>query len=198
MAILYNIYSNGGTGGPVDYTTPVASTPGLSLEMGPLSIPGDYTFAVRACDQSTGLEEANTDASVRIVLGADGTDITQLPSPPSALCLSASAGGSCRVSWTYRPSRSSGVPDGFQILLTCVGSTDPGCTATVPFIPGQVGYSCELPGPFVYATYTARVQAYNTIGLDSGNQQVTNSFGQSNEALLMDPVTVQFGSASQT
>ena len=68
----------------------------------------------------------------------------------------------------------------------------------MPFTPGQVGYSCDLAGPFDYATYTATVQAYNTIGFDKGHLEVTNSFGSPDEPLLMDPVTVTSGSASQT
>src|SRR5205085_892840 len=58
MALVYRVYSNGGTGGPVDFTSPVATTGGLTSTVGPLAPSTDTTFVVRAFDPATGLEEA--------------------------------------------------------------------------------------------------------------------------------------------
>jgi hypothetical protein len=197
MQVSYNIYSNGGTGGSVDYSAALAGTPGLSFDPGPLTTPGDYTFAVRACDTTTGLEDANTDARVHVVLDVDGNDVTDLPGPPHAVYPTAGLGGSCRVTWAYRPSSDYGVPDGFQISVARNdGAANPTATATVAYSQGCVSYCCDLPGPFEFATYTVTVRSINAVGLDRNAQSVTISFGQSEEPLLMDPVTVRLGSVT--
>ena len=72
MAISYNIYANDGMGGDVDYSTPIATTSDLTYATGPLATPSDNTFAVRAFDTASCIEEANTDARVRIILDASG------------------------------------------------------------------------------------------------------------------------------
>jgi hypothetical protein len=197
MQVIYNIYSNGGTGGAVDYSAALAGTPSLSFEPGPLTTPGDYTFAVRACDTTTGLEDANTDARVHIVLDADGNDVTDLPGPSHAVYPSAGPNGSCRVSWAYQSSSDYGVPDGFQVIVVGNdGAANPTTSATVAYSQGRVGYCCDLPGPFEFATYTVTVQSFNAVGQEANPQSVTISFGQSEEPLLMDPVTVRLGSVT--
>jgi hypothetical protein len=197
MSIIYNIYSNRGKGGAVDYSALLASTPGLSFDPGPLTTPGDYTFAVRACDTTTGLEDANTDARVHVVLDADGNDVTGLPGPPHAVFPSAGPGGSCRVCWAYRPSSHYGIPDGFQVVVARDdGAANSTSTATVPYSQRRVGYSCVLPGPFEYATYAVTVQSFNTVGQETNPPSVTISLGQSEEPLQMDPVTVRLGSVT--
>jgi hypothetical protein len=192
MALIYRIYSNGGTGGPVDYVNPVASTPTLTFQAGPLSPSSDTTFAVRAFDPVTGLEEANTDARVRVVIAADGRDVSARPDTPFAVTLSASTGGGARVSWAYRPSETAGVPTGFNIHLGPAG-TAPGPTpaATVGYVPGRLGYTCVLPGPLVYAIYAVSVQAFNTSGVDAGGVVISGPVGLPPEPLQMDPVSVR-------
>jgi hypothetical protein len=196
MNIIYNIYSNNGSGGPVDYSAPVASTSELSCELGPLAAPGDYTFAVRACDVTTGLEEANTDARVRVVIDTTGRDVSGIPGAPHALELSPSAGGGCRVCWAYSPSPDLGTPDEFLVFVTPAGSVSGSApAASVAYVPGRVGYSCQLLGPFELGTYTASVRSSNASGLDPAALTVTAVIGQASQPLLMDPVTVRMGSA---
>jgi hypothetical protein len=196
MNIHYNIYSNNGSGGPVDCSLPVASTPGLSYELALLAAPGDYTFAVRACDATTGLEEANTNARVRVVIDSTGRDMSGVPGAPHALQLSPSAGGGCRICWAYWPSPDLGTPDDFLVFITPAGSAS-GSTpaASVAYVPGRVGYSCQLLGPFELGTYTASVRSSNASGLDPAALTVTGVIGHASQPLLMDPVTVRMGSA---
>ena len=68
MGISYNVYANDGQGGYVNYDTPIATVNSPSYVVDSLGFPGDYTFAVRAFDTTSGIEEANTDARVRICL----------------------------------------------------------------------------------------------------------------------------------
>jgi hypothetical protein len=192
MAIAYRIYSNGGTGGPVDYSAPVASATGPGYVSAPLPVSSDTTFAVRAFDPGTGLEEANTEAQVRVVLDGQGADVSGRPNPPHAVGLAPAPGGGCRVNWAYRPDPWSGAPDGFQVYLTQVGSARGGSpAATVAYAPGQVGYRCVLPGPFGFATYTAVVESYNAAGADGGTAASTAAVGLPATPLLMDAVAAR-------
>ncbi len=169
MTINYQIYSNGGSGGAVDYSTPVATTSALSAVLGPLAPSSDNTFVVRALDTTSGLEEANTTVSVRIVIGADGSDVTALPASPHAVALAAVGAGSCRVSWAYVPVAGYGTPTGFNVYLAPSSAAAPvPPTATVAYQSGCVGYSVLLAGPFAAGSYLATVTAYNATGAGVG------------------------------
>ena len=123
MGISYNIYANDGLGGAVNYAAPLASTTSISFTTGSLPRSSDTTFAVRAMDTTTGLEEANTEARVRVVLDGNGLDISARPNAPRALMARASAGGGCLATWGYNPVGQAGAPTGFLVYLT------PGATA---------------------------------------------------------------------
>ncbi len=72
---------------------PIATTSGLTYTVGPLAAPSDNTFAVRAFDTISGIEEANTDARVRIILDAAGNDVTARPNSVVGLSATADGGG---------------------------------------------------------------------------------------------------------
>jgi hypothetical protein len=165
MAIAYRIYSNAGNGGPVDYTTPVATTSGLSYTTGAVAPATDTTFAVRAYDTVTNLEEANTDAQVRVVIGANGADQGLSPNAAQAVTLTPSAGGGCRVGWSYAPDDTWGAPAGFHVYLgSGQGGGSGSLSATVAYTPGQIGYSVVISGPLTRTSYTATVGVYNGSG----------------------------------
>lgn len=165
--MIYNIYSNDGTGGPIDYNSPIGSTTNLSVAIGPLAAPSDNRFAVRTFDPSTGLQEANTAACVRILIDRDGTDITSRPNPPHALVVRPIAGGGCRVAWAYSPAGQGGAPVGFYVYLT-PGNTASYTTsaATVAYLAGATGYSCDLSGLAAGSTYTIAVRSYNDTAIE--------------------------------
>lgn len=189
MTIAYRIYGNNGVGGPVNDLTPIGTTTGTTILLGPLPPSTDNTFLVRAYDTTTGLEEANTEALVRLVIGANGLDITGLPNPPHALSASEAEGGGCRVSWGYSPDWTSGIPLGFNVYMSAGNVVDTtAVSAAVPYTPGIVGYSCLLPGPFIRTTYTVLVRSFNAIGTEKNNQSITASLGLSQVSYVMDPV----------
>ena len=191
MSIVYRIYSNRGDGGPVDESAPVASTSGLSHAFAPVDPATDTTFVVRAFDTETNLEESNTGARVRVVIGQDGEEVRTRPNPPHAVSVSPVSGGGCRVSWAYVPADSSGRPDGFHVYVeptSAVGSPSP--AATAGYAPGRIGSSVVLPGPFAAAAYAVTVVAFNAAGEGVGARQSTSLAGFPAAAFEMGPVDV--------
>jgi hypothetical protein len=193
MAIAYNIYTNDGAGGPVDDSAPVASATGLTYQAGPLPPSSDTTFLVRAFDAGTGLEEANTGAAVRVVLGPGGEDLSGLPNPPHALGLAPAGNGGCRVDWAYAPAQAYGEPAGFDVYLTAGGTVNySAAAATVPFRPGAVGYSCLLPGPFAPSLYAAAVRSFNAAGNETNTAVATAFLGAAASPYALGQVIVDF------
>ena len=163
MAISYNIYANDGEGGDVDYLTPIATKSDLAYSTGPLAAPGDYTFAVRAFDTVSGIEEANTDARVRIVIDEAGNAVTARPNAVVGLSARPTAGGTCWVSWGYDPTGQGGPPSVFNVILTAAPSPAV-LVASLAYLPGVAGYGCSLSGLAGNTPCTIAVQA---VGLSS-------------------------------
>lgn len=193
MTIRYRIYSNGGTGGAVDLSTPIGTTTGLSFAPGPAGLSTDTTYSVRAFDTVTGLEEANTDSLVRLVIGADGKDVSTLPNPPHAVSISPAPGGACRVNWAYAPAAPYGLPDGFHVYL---GSSPPAGilqpAASAAYVGGKLGYSVVLPGPYGAASYTATVGAFNASGERPGVPLAAALPGPPATAYELGPVSIAY------
>jgi hypothetical protein len=165
MAISYNIYANEGQGDDVNYNAPIATTPLLTYVIPQLGFPSDNTFAVRAFDAISGIEEANTDARVRIVIDPSGNDVTAQPNSVFGLTAIATAGGTCWVAWGYDTTGQDGPPSGFNVFLVEVGTSSPGSlTATVAYLPGVAGYGCTLSGLTSNTSYTIEVQAIDVSG----------------------------------
>ena len=168
MAISYNIYANDGKAGDVDYSTPIASTSDLTFATGTLATPSDNTIAVRAFDTVSGIEEANTDARVRIILDASGNDITAQPNAVVGLSATPTVGGTCWVSWGYVPTGQGGAPSLFNVTLT-TGTTPSTTNGTTPsttnlvvsiaYLTGVAGYGCSLSGLAGNTPCTIAVQA---------------------------------------
>ncbi len=164
MAIVYQIFSNNGAGGPIDYSTVVATVSDTSYTTGDLVPSGDYRFGVRAKDTVTGLAEANTQASVRVTLDVNGNDIGLVPTAPFAVAARATTGGGCQVTWSYFAAVEAGVPTQFCVYLTAGNSpslTTP--SATIAYRPGVTGYSCQLAGLSDATTYTVSVVSLGAI-----------------------------------
>jgi hypothetical protein len=160
MPISYKIYVNNGLGGDIDYTTPVATTSGQSYTIESLAFPSDNSFAVRAHDTVSGIEEANTDARIRLLLDSSGNDVTLQPNAVLGLFVKALAGGTCWVSWGYDGTGQGGSPVQFIVTLTpglVASLSDP--VATVAYLPGVSGYGSFLSGLASNTVYTIAVQA---------------------------------------
>ena len=161
MAIVYQVFSNNGAGGPVDYSTVIATVTGTTYTTAALAASGEYRFAVRAMDTATGLAEANTQASVRIVLDASGNDIGPVPNAPFAVTARATPGGGCLVTWSYFAAGQAAAPTEFLVYLTA-GATPSLTTpvATVAYQAGVAGYSCQLAGLADATAYTVSVVSH--------------------------------------
>lgn len=177
MATQYHIYANDGNGGPVDYTTAVATVDGLTYSPAALGAPSDNTFAVRASDTDSGLEETNTDVRVRIVIDGAGADISGLPNPPVHLAAHAAAGGAASVDWAYSPAGQGGRPTGFHVWLAAGGTVDYESppAATVSYTGSILGpwlFTAGLAGLTDGTLYTVGVRAYNGSGTEANTDTV--------------------------
>jgi hypothetical protein len=162
MTISYHVYANDGRGGDVDYSTPVATTAALTFTVDALVAPSDNTFAVRAFDATSGIEEANTDARVRVLIDPAGNEVTARPNPVNGLSVHRTAGGTCWVSWGYDSTGQGGPPSRFGVTLT-PGPASP--VTTVDYLPGVPGYGCSLSGLVTANSYTIAVQAVGASSL---------------------------------
>lgn len=110
----YHVYANSGDGGPIDYSTPVATVDGLEWTTPPLSA-GEWLFGVRAFGSVSLLEEENADAAVTIIVDSTGADITHRPAPPFGLRLRDEAGGRVIAEWTHPGGTRENAPTGFRV-----------------------------------------------------------------------------------
>ncbi len=165
MPISYHIYANDGRGGEVNYASPIATTTALSFVVPRLAPSSNNRYAVRAFDATSGIEEANTEAVVRVVLDSVGVDVTSRPNAVVGLSARATAGGTCWVRWGYDPSGQGGPPSSFLITLTA-GPAGP--AASVAYRPGVVGYGCGLSGLSAGASVTITVRAVDASGTLQG------------------------------
>ena len=181
MAIAYHIYRNDGRGGEVDYNSPIATTAGPTFEAGSLAAPGDHRFGVRAFDATSGIEEANTDARVRIVLDPDGNDVTARPNGVVGLQARATAGATCWVAWGYDPTGQGGPPTSFLVAIGVASATGSGFgSATLDYLPGVAGYGCSLAGLPANTPCLVTVRAVGSSSLLAGPIAT---------ALVIDPAT---------
>lgn len=161
MPANYHVYGNDGAGGPIDYSTPLASAAGLSHATAPLAAPGIHRFGVRAYDPVTGLEEKNTDAAVRIEVDASGADITNRPAPISHLAARPGPAGSVVVEWSYLRPPGRVDPAGFRIWITAGSSVNYlAAPALSVAAAGSRSYRATLPGPYAGPTYAVGVRGY--------------------------------------
>lgn len=189
-SLVYRVYSNGGGGGPVDYSSPIATTSDVTLQLGPLVASGRYAFGVRAFDPSTNIEESNTDVVTRVWLDETGADATDRPEVPRGVGLSAVAGGGYRVSWAYPPTGLPGRPQSFRIDLG-TGQGVGSAVATVPWEVGRVGYAVTVAGPLARGVYWVEVRGVNARGIGPPSERVSAALGLATEPLAMDTVSVR-------
>lgn len=159
----YHIYMNDGAGGAVDYTTIVSTVSALTYSTSALTFASDYTFAVRAFDPSTGYEESNTDARIRLVLNGSGVDVTARPNAPTNATAIPTVGAGVAIHWNYSPLGQGGAPTAFDVWITA--GTSPGYSGSpavsVPYSFGQFAYTANVSGLTDGTTYTASVRARN-------------------------------------
>jgi hypothetical protein len=181
MSTLYNVYSNGGSGGPIDYTSPIATgLSALTWTSGILANSSDYSFAVRAHDSVTVYEEANVSAVVRVLIDASGNDITAIPNAPTRLSARATASGGAHLAWAYNPAGQGASPTGFKVWATIGGTVNYAASPvlTVPYQIGTRSYSADLTGLTGGTAYTIGLRAYNATGIETNTTQVAPVTGK--------------------
>lgn len=173
MATHYHVYASDGLGGPVDYSAAVATVSGLTWASPALAAGSRWTFAVRAFDTVSGLEESNLDARASVALDAARADVTGVPNPPTGLTARATAGGTARVTWAYNPGGQGGAPTGFRVYAgtPAVGYATP--AATVAYSAGSPSFSATLAGLTDGAAYVVAVRSYNATAEEANTSTVT-------------------------
>jgi hypothetical protein len=170
--VVYRIYAGNLSGGPIDYTTCVATTSLLTWTM-PSGLPPNSSqrFGVRVYDSASQLEDDNLDAQVVVELDGSGKDVTLLPFPPIGLTAAARASGGCVVSWGYLLPPGAPVPTGFSVWITAGNSVDYAASpaATVPYSSKLASYSTPLSGLTGGSTYSIGVRASNSAGTESNS-----------------------------
>jgi hypothetical protein len=183
VAAQYHIYANNSAGGPVDYQTVIATVNATSFATPALSPGSDTTFAIRAFDPASGLEEANVDARVRIILDALGNDITGRPAPVIGLTARAAAGGSIVVHWVRNPAAQAGRPTGYNLYA---GSPTPNFSSPAATLAdtGARDYRAMISGLTDGLAYQVVVRSFNA----AGEEQNTNALTLTAVSTGPDPV----------
>lgn len=168
MSLEYRIYGNDGAGGPVDVSTPIATTSSLSYSLPALALNSDNLFLVRTHDTVTDLEDKSVEAIIRIVIDGSGADVSNRPAPPSLVTARISAAAKAFVTWIHSKVAPGGKSVGFKVWMTAGGTVDytasPNATVPVSFTRDYV-YRTTLTGLTDGTLYTIGVRAYNATGL---------------------------------
>lgn len=182
MSIQYHIYQNNSAGGPVDYSTIVATVSALTWTSGTLAASSDTTFAVRPFDTATGFENQNVDAISRTVLDASQADITGRPNAPSNLSARLTVSGGVRLDWSYASGGQGGAPVSFLVYLATGSSPSYAGSpvATVAYAAGVSRFSVQLPPATLTdgTTYTAAVRATNAAATEPNTTAVATFVGE--------------------
>lgn len=163
----YHIYGNSGVGDPVNYNTIIATVDGLTWTSAPLAASSQWTFAVRAFDVISGLEEKNVDAYVNVIVSASQTDITAIPNAPTALTVTPSVAGSIIVSWSYNVGGQGGAPTGFYVYIGTPTVSYVTPAATIPYIAGSRTYTTKILSLTDTDVYQVVVRAFNATGIEA-------------------------------
>lgn len=193
-SILYRVYWNSGTGGPVDFSTPLATVSSSNFQVGSLAAPSDCTFVIRSYDPITALEDANSDARLRVVIDETGRDVTSIPDVPQNVWVSPRFGGGYLVGWIYRPKEGRGLADAFRIEVTTPGvSGNILKVLTVPRDIRQPAQVCLIDADIPVGDYEVTVKATNSMGSSGASESLDCRLGGDASSLMMEGVTVSLG-----
>jgi hypothetical protein len=176
LTAQYHVYGNAGSGGPIDYGTILATvTSGTAWTSGVLAASSSWTFAVRAFDPATGLEDANVDVQASLVLDAGQNDVTNLPAAPVGLTITPAAAGFLRVEWhAVVSSRDAACPTSFAVYIGTGGTPSYAAPVlSVPAWPGVSAYRALLQNLTPGVAYTVGVRAVNATGIEANTVAAT-------------------------
>jgi hypothetical protein len=132
LGVVYRIYSNGGLGGGIDYGSPITEVSGLEWTSDALPAGSSFRFGVRAYDHVSGLQDENLDASVLLIIDADGRDATRVPRSPLGLRAVDQGGGRIRLEWTIVDASAANRATHFHVYLAQDAVTDFSSPILVP------------------------------------------------------------------
>ena len=173
MSIVYHIYSGNSSGGPIDYTTIVATAGSLSAALAALPLGSTTRLAVRAYDTVSGLEEQNVDAVLTITVGSTGADLTGVPRPPIALSARAAAAGAVRLDWSYPYPGSKNLPVGFHVYRGPTGAVSYASPVATVLYGGVPNLHTTVTGQTDAVSYDFVVRSYNAAGEEGNTVAVT-------------------------
>lgn len=160
----YNVYANTGVGDFINYSTPIATVDALTYSPAALAPGSNWTFAVRAFDTVSTIEENNLDARVNVVLDASGNDITAQPASPTGFTATiANVNGviSAKLTW-HQLTPSGGIaPTAFNVFKTLGSSISYISPTVIAYVPGKQAYWTTLSGLTGGSQYTFAVRAVN-------------------------------------
>lgn len=162
MAIEYRVYANNYAGGAVDYTTPVATVSSPTYTPAAIPVNSDVTFAVRAFDTATSVEEHNITVRFRLRTGSGGEDLALRPSP--VVRAWATPDGSSAVAVGWIPAVSGPKPTEYRVYggTPTVSYATP--LATVPYLDGIPALRVLVPGLTPGSSYAFDVLPKNASG----------------------------------
>jgi hypothetical protein len=179
MSVSYRIYGNTGIGDAVDYTTVIDTVSTLTWSSSILAASSDWTFAVRAFDTVSTLEESNVDARTRVIVDSTDTlDLSGRPLAPTGLTATIVANGAllgAKLTWHFLLPSGGNQPTSFLIYQT-VGPTvnfSASPVATITYIPGKTAYWTTLSGLTTATQYSFAVRASNASGADQNTTTIT-------------------------
>lgn len=164
MAIVYRVYKGDASGGPVDYSAPIATVSGLTYVGSALATGSTTRFAVRAYDDVSAVLDDSVDSEVEIVVAADGTDLTNAPTPVRALRARPRPAGAVAVEWTHDDPDPARTPTGFKVYAGTPTVSYATALATVPFRGKGLPHRATLTGLTGGSAYQVAVRAYNAAG----------------------------------
>lgn len=173
MAIVTRIYAGPPGGGPVDYTTAIATVSGTTHEIAGLAAGEKRRYAVRSVDTETGLEEYGTQAQLTLERDAAGADVSTRPAGPVGVSATPARAGGVTVAWAYFPRPDRPDPDHFAVWVTAGDAVDTSVDpdAIVPFAAFTPHFSAAVAGLADATAYAAGVRGILG-GADDGNAEV--------------------------
>lgn len=192
--IVWDIFTNDGAGGPINYATPIATVSSPTFTTSALPLNSDNRFAVRARDSANALSELNVDAIVRIIVDGAGADVSALPPAPFGLTARAKSGGTAEVSFQIDP-YDRVKPTQFSIYLTPFASGSPSWStpaATISAISGRRYYRSTLTGLSDGASYWIGVRSSNG-SIQEKNTTTIDIVGSSIGPASIDNLSISTG-----
>jgi hypothetical protein len=163
MAIVHRVYKGDASGGPVDYSSIVATVTGTTYVGAALGTNSVTRFGVRAYDDVTLVEDDSVDAEVEIRV-VSGADASNSPTPVQALRAVPLPSAAVRLDWTHDDGDPLRVPTGFKVYAGTPTVSYGSPLATVAYLGRGRPHTATLTGLTSGSAYQFAVRSYNAAG----------------------------------